>query len=82
MNEFNIRAVRDALRHQHNEALDPIEDIIVIALDRLAEEAVTYGANSTHDFRVDDAAAGAIKKIAAELDHVTTMVLSKIGNGQ
>jgi hypothetical protein len=68
------RTLRDELRDQHDAALDPIEDIVIDALDRLAEEAIARGADAGHDFNVDSAAAVAIKLIAAELEQVVTRV--------
>ncbi len=62
------RAIRDALRHQHSAVLDEIEDIIICALDYLAEEATAFGADERHDFRTDAAAADAIRKIATLIE--------------
>ena len=51
-----LRSVRDELRHHHAATLDPIEDILIAALDRLAEEAIAWGADERHDFYTDAAA--------------------------
>ena len=45
MTSNEMRSVRDELRHQHNAALDEIEDVVVTALDRLVEEAIVWGAD-------------------------------------
>lgn len=52
-----LRPIRDQLRHELFESLNIIEDIVAGALDHIAEEAVTWGADETHDFAIDYVAA-------------------------
>jgi hypothetical protein len=74
-----LRTVRDELRAAHLEALEEIELVILRALDRVAEEAVAWGADERHDFRTDAAAAAAMKSIERELERIVAGMMRKIG---
>jgi hypothetical protein len=78
----DIRAVRDKPRTSHTPALNEIETVVLQALDHVAEEAVVWGADEQHEFRIDAVAARAIVLIAAELDRVTHTVVRKLGAGR
>jgi hypothetical protein len=77
-----LRAVRDTLRALHTDALEEIELVIVRALDRIAEEAVVWGANEQHDFRTDAAAAAVLKSIERELEQIVAGLLRKVGGNE
>lgn len=70
-----FRAVREQLRHEVFASLNEIENIVAAALDFIAEEAVTFGADQQHDFAVDAVAAKTVDRINYELEQITAKVL-------
>jgi len=75
MTNIEMRVVRDRLRHELFHALNEIEEIVGRALDHIAEEAVTYGADEAHGFAIDYVAAQAADRIGRELDGVVAKAL-------
>lgn len=75
---MNNTEVRDVLRALYIAALGEIELVILRALDRVAEEAVVWGAAERHDFRTDAAAAAAMKSIERELERIVADMMRKI----
>jgi hypothetical protein len=74
-----LRPIRDQLRHELSESLNIIEDIVAGALDHIAEEAVAWGADETHDFAIDHVAVKAVDRIRRELDRVADRTLRLVG---
>jgi hypothetical protein len=73
-----LRTVREQLRYEIFQCLNEIEDIVAIALDHIADEAVTFGAAPDHDFNIDRQAAQAVDEIRYELDRMTEKMLRLI----
>jgi hypothetical protein len=75
MNTTEMRTLREQLRHELFASLNEIEDIVAIALERIATESVVWGADAKHDFGIDHVAAKAADDIGHELDAMAAKAL-------